>query len=384
MIHRGIHQLHFLLIFAFVSIISYQNVHAEPNDQVKNVILFIGDGMGISQISAVRTYLYGAHGRLNMEKFPVTGLVATHSIDELITDSAAGATAIATGYKTQNGMIAMLPDSSRLVSIFQAVKERGMSTGLIATSSITHATPACFAAQVMSRVEHTTIARQLVESKTDVILGGGKGYFLPAESEESYRDDQLDLLNLARESGYSLAENVQDMLSARGKRLLGLFARKDMRGAPDEPSLSEMTSKALEILGRNRQGFFLMVEGSKIDWAGHDNDFLYLIHELRAFDQAIGLGVEFARRSANTLVLVTADHETGGLNITGGHVGGKDIEVEWRGRDHTGQMVPLFAFGPKAQAFSRVMDNTDIARILGKILRLDHFPRKIEKTAVLP
>jgi alkaline phosphatase len=360
-----------LIIFYLISIFP-SLVKADP--AVKNVIFYIGDGMGITQITSSRIYLMGANERFNIEKMPVTGFMATHSIDRLITDSGAGATALATGFKTKNGMIGVKPDSTAVVTIVEAARDKGLSTGLIATSTITHATPASFAAHTASRREQQTIAAQMLDARISLLFGGGKSYFIPQSYPSSQRLDDLDLMQVAESRGYQIIEHRDELKVIRKIPVLGLFSMEAIHGDSTEPSLKEMTSTALEILSQNKKGFFLMVEGSQIDWAGHDNDFQYLVREMIAFDDAVAAGLDFAARDKRTLVLVTADHETGGLVIAGGHLEGKDIQVEWSSTKHSGTLVPLFAAGPQSQLFTGIKDNTEIPVILARILKLKNFP----------
>lgn len=364
-----------LLIVLFLnSIQAGQFSNQTAQDKVKNIIFYIGDGMGINQVTAARIKSVGANGHLWLDKFQVIGLVKIHSIDNLITDSAASATAMSTGYKTKNRMIACLPDSSNLKTILEAAQEQHLSTGLIATSSITHATPACFASHVLQRNYHEEIARQLVCSGTDILLGGGRQFFLPQDDTLSARTNGLNLIQEAERNGYVYVENKEQLLNVDNPKVLGLFQEDELKFEADEPSLAEMTRKALGILGKNENGFFLMVEGSQIDWAGHENDFDKLVQRMLSFDKAVGVGVQFAKEHSNTLVVVTADHETGGLNIVGGLVNGDDLEIGWQCGHHTGQMVPLFAEGPGAYEFTGVLDNTDIPKIFAKLLGLRDFP----------
>ncbi|MCK4894037.1 MAG: alkaline phosphatase [Calditrichia bacterium] len=360
------------------------NAGEEETYDVKNIIFYIGDGMGISQITAARIFLLGANERFNLEQMPVTGLITTHSADRLITDSAAGATAMATGFKTRNGMVGVSPDSMVLKTILEAAQERGMATGLIATSTITHATPACFVSHVLSRGNHSEIARQFNNSGVEVILGGGRQHFIPQEKSGSQRSDNLNLLDEATNLGYDVVSQKSQLEETKSGKILGLFAMDEMKQDPMQPTISNMTQKALEILSQDPDGFFLMVEGSQIDWAGHDNDFPALVREMAAFDTAVTLGLEFAENNGNTLVIVTADHETGGLLITGGDVSGKDIEIAWHYTSHTGQMVPIFAAGPGSHLFSGIHDNTEIPKILAELLNIKDFPAKLSSSFAQP
>ena len=360
----------FYLVFNFPFI-------AEADSAVRNIIFYIGDGMGITQITSSRIYLMGTNGRFNIEKMPITGLISTHSFDRLITDSGGGATALATGFKTKNGMIGVKPDSTPVVTILEAARDKGLSTGLIVTATITHATPACFAAHAASRRDQETIAAQLLDAKISLLFGGGKSYFLPQSYPGSKRLDDLDLLQLARSRGYQFIEHREDLKNIRKTPVLGLFSMESIHSDSTEPSLMEMATTAIDVLNQNKKGFFLMVEGSQIDWAGHDNDFQYLVREMKAFDEAVKVGLDFAARDKNTLVLVTADHETGGLLIVGGHPEGKDIQIEWSLTRHSGTLVPLFAAGPQSQLFSGIKDNTEIPVILARLLKLKNFPAEL-------
>jgi alkaline phosphatase len=348
-----------------------------PDTQVRNVILYIGDGMGMSQIRATSIRTKGANGRLEIEKMPVLGLTTTQSSDQLITDSGAGATALATGYKTRNGMISVTPDSIPVKTILETVRDKGLSTGLVATSTITHATPACFAAHWPDRADQDIIAAQMLDSKVNVILGGGREYFIPKAIEGSKRSDDINLIAKAKNMGYEFVDSFSKLKNSNQNYLLGLFELGALPRNSQEPSLVDLTAKAIEILQRNEKGFFLMVEGSQIDWGGHDNELEYLINEVLQFDAAVKSGIDYALKDKHTLILVTADHETGGMHVKQGPIEGKDIEVTWLGGGHTGEPVPIFAFGPFAHRFTGLIDNTDVPKILADIWYIKDFPRKL-------
>lgn len=364
--------------FLFVLGITFLFCTPQSNRQVKNVIFFIGDGMGITHITATRIYLEGIDHRFTIENMPVTGLVTTHSVDKLITDSAAGATALATGFKTQNGVIGLSPDSLILYSILEAARDKGLATGLIATSSITHATPAGFAAHVMSRQQEDVIASQLLDAQIPLIMGGGKSFFIPQQDSLSRRKDEKNLITEAVSRGYQFVENKDQLPSDLKLPLLGLFAAEALSHQSTEPSLKEMTEKAIDLLSENKKGFFLMVEGSQIDWAAHENDFPYLIKEMTEFDEAVAAALAFAEKDKHTLIVVTADHETGGLLITGGTKEGKDIKLKWGTTGHTGTPVPLFATGAQAHLFTGLKDNTQLPILISQLLGIKNFPRKIQ------
>lgn len=361
---------------SFYQVPPQEKLQTVPADRAKNVILLIGDGMGIAQITAARIRAVGPGGMLNMDRMPVTGFVRTHSADQLITDSAAGATAYATGHKTNNGMISVAPDSTPLPTILEYLRDKGKATGLVATSTITHATPAGFAAHVPSRRDEATIAEHLLKNRVQVLLGGGKMFFLPGTSEGSKRPDERNLIQEAQKAGYQYVETREALLSATGPYLLGLFQMGGLTTNPPEPMLHEMAQKALEILSKDPDGFFAMIEGSQIDWACHANDPNYEFRQLLLFDMAVGIALEFARKDGHTLVIVTADHETGGLAVNGGSLNGQSLQIAWTTKHHTGTNVPLFAYGPNAERFTGVHDNTEIPRLIAAILGYPDFPPK--------
>jgi alkaline phosphatase len=353
--------------------------------RVRNVILCIGDGMGLNQVALARLTATGPNGKLHMERLPVNGLVRTHSANRLITDSAASGTAIASGIKTKNGMIGMAPNGTSYRTILEAAQSIGMATGLVATSAITHATPASFAAHVKSRKMETRIAEHLLANRVNVLLGGGRKFFLPKSDPNSGRKDDRDLIAQARAAGYAYVETAAELRSTRAPYLLGLFQAAELTTVPPEPTLAFLTKNAIGSLktaatspsGR-RNGFFLMVEGSQIDWAGHNNDAANCVRQTLLFDQAVRAAVDFALRDGRTLVLVTADHETGGLTIPHRSTDDTDVEVAWSTDGHTASPVPIYALGPNAERFAGVYDNTEIPRRLAALLGLRPWPQKAQ------
>ncbi|MFC1639629.1 alkaline phosphatase [Gemmatimonadota bacterium] len=342
------------------------------------VILFIGDGAGTSYWTAASF----ATDDLAVKQFPVVGLVDTRSSDSKITDSAAAATAYASGIRTYNGAIGVDPDSNAVPTVLEVARQRGMATGLVATSSLTHATPAAFASHVSNRQRHWEIARQLAEAGVDVLLGGGRRYF-----EAAGRTDGLDLLAaMAAEGAVLLTQaEFQELDTDSVSKLVGLFASDHMPDAYSRvPSLPEMTAKALEVLDKDPDGFFLMVEGSQPDWRGHDNARLDSVTaEMLDLDRAIGLAFEYQRRHPSTLIVVTADHETGGLALQlakpqPSHYGAAaatdtaaapELVARYTTGSHTASMVPLFASGPGAERFGGIKDNWFIGRLLLEAVR---------------
>ncbi len=332
----------------------------------KNIILFIGDGLGVSQITAGKI----VQGRLNLERFSIMGLVTTHSENNLITDSAAASTALATGHKTDNRAVAVSPDKKPLKTLFEYAQERGKSTGIVVTSSVTHATPAGFMAHTADRANQADIAEQIVNGGTDVLIGGGWVYFIPESNEGSRRNDQKNLLT-ALENKMPVVLSY-DKLSAldEHKKLAALLAPVSLPKASERNyTLAELTKVAIGILSKNRGGFVLLVEGSQIDWAAHDQNPGDIISEMIDFDGAVGTGLDFARLSRNTLIIVTADHETGGFAVHEGSMVNKQVTASgFTTTGHTATMVPVFAYGPGSATFSGIQDNTRIGQTLIDLL----------------
>jgi alkaline phosphatase len=330
----------------------------------KNIIIYIGDGMGVAHITAGKI----ARGRLNLERFAVTGMVTTHSENELITESAAAATALATGHKTYNRAVSVSADKKPLKTLFEFAEELGKSTGVVVTSSVTHATPAAFFAHVEDRRQHADIAEQILNSGLDVLIGGGWTYFIPQSNEGSRRQDNKNLLK-------SLETRMPVVLSyeklpGQGKKLAALLAPDGLpKSADRDYSLAELTQEAMRILSKNRKGFILLVEGSQIDWAAHDQDHEAIIAEMIDFDGAVGTGLDFAQKHGNTLILVTADHETGGFAVHDGSMKAKQVTSSgFTTSGHTASMVPIFAYGPGSRNFSGIQDNTRVGRNLIELL----------------
>jgi len=353
--------------------------------KVRNVILCIGDGMGLSQITLASMKAGGLAGRLCMERMPVTGIVRTYSANSKVTDSAAAGTAMAAGIKTKNGMIGVAPDGKAYQTVLEAAKAKGMATGLVATSTITHATPASFASHVNSRATETAIAEQLIANKVNVLFGGGRKYFLPRSDPNSARKDDQDLIAEARQAGYTYVATERELHSAHSTHLLGLFQFDSLTTFAPEPNLASLTRKAIEVLRKANgksalaePGFFLMVEGSQIDWACHDNDPKRAIRQTLLFDQAVQAAVDFALQDGHTLVIVTADHETGGLTLLEGSKTGSDPAVRWSMKGHTSSPVPISALGPRAAIFAGIQDNTDIPRKIAGLLGITPFPRPVQ------
>lgn len=329
----------------------------------KNIILLIGDGMGAAQIYAGYT---AQKGIMNITSMPVSGFSVTYSASDYITDSGAGGTALATGVKTNNYSIGVDANGEPVKSILEIAEQKGLSTGLVATSAITHATPASFIAHTSNRSKYADIAFDFLRTDIDVFIGGGYNHF-------ARRADSLNLIDSLKARGYVIARNLKDVDVPTTQRLAALLDGEHMprmsKGRGD--MLPDATEMALKMLKRNKKGFFIMIEGSQIDWGGHDNDVQYIIDEMTDFDKAVGKALRFAANDGETLVIVTADHETGGFGITGGSLVTGEVQGAFLSKDHTSTMVPVFAFGPGSEKFCGVQDNTDIFKKSIELLGLN-------------
>lgn len=350
-----------ILLFSFslistscVSVQVKENTISTVSSEVKkpkNIILLIGDGMGLSQVS---TAIYYKDGKPNFERFHTIGLSKTSSASDLITDSAAGATVFSTGVKTYNGAIGVNNDTIPVPTIIEQLSKRGFATGIVATSSIQHATPASFYAHVKSRRLYEDITTFAPNSGVNFFAGGGLKFF-------TKRKDGKDILAEMKAKGYDVITDELPKTPSENNELI-LLAEDGM------PKMSEgrgdflpnATQLALEKLSKNENGFFLMVEGSQIDWGGHDNDADYLIQELLDFDKTLGIALDFAKQNGETLVIVTADHETGGYTLASDGNNYNKIKPSFSTTGHSGTMVPVFAEGPGASTFSGIYESIEI------------------------
>ncbi len=345
--------------------------HTIPNSNkektAKNLILMIGDGMGLTQITAG---IYDNNNFLNFEKFPVTGLMKTHSYDNLVTDSAAGGTAMACGVKTYNNGIGVDKDGIPVKSILEQAEEKKMMTGIVVTSALVNATPATFMAHQKLRAFTEPIAEEIANSGVDFLVGGGKKYFDRRDS------DERNLIKEMESKGYQIEDfiknrRIEDVSIDSAKRFVYFTADDDpltkITGRDYLPYASKMGAEFLK--SRSENGFFMMIEGSQIDLGGHATNFKYVMSELKDFDQAIKAVLEFAEADGETLVIVTADHETGGLTIKEGSKL-KKIKSDFAYGRHSGTMVPVFAYGPGSEKFTGIFDNTELYRKMKAALAL--------------
>lgn len=317
-------------------------------DSIRNVILLIGDGMGLNQIYAASL---ANNKHLFIEDFPYSGFSKTDSYDHAITDSGAGGTAIACGVKTRNEMIGMGPDSIATPSIMAIAKENGYSTGLVVSCNVTHATPASFVAHQINRNMTNEIATDYLNSDIDVFIGGGKDDF-------ETRKDKRNLSNELREKGYNIVYTIQDLEKNTSAKVGALLASNHLPNQPERGNqLYQCAKVAINTLSKNNKGFFLMIEGSQIDWEGHNNNENGVINEVLDFDKVVKLCLDYAKENKHTLVIITADHETGGLSLVSDQTY-KNISLDFTTKKHSASPVPVFTYGPGAELFTGFQENT--------------------------
>jgi len=388
--------------------------HSTPHE-ARNVILFVGDGMGSDQRNAARLLGVGLRGNLVMDSLRWTGLSKTHPRDPetVVTDSAAGGTALSAGVKTFNGAIAVDAQGNPVETLIEMAEKAGKATGVVTTSQVTDATPASFGAHVEDRAEQSEIARQFIENTDlDVILGGGEDRWFPPGEPGAYPDnpaedpteesksDKGNLVERAQELGYQYVSNADELAAADGDQLLGLFANEEMFQQFPEPqgtynpavSLPDMTRKALATLKGRGKGFVLVVEEEAVDEMAHQNNAGLTMKAALELDKAVAIGKRFAERNGHTLLITTADHETGGMAVeepddtdesgdgttTSAEDGPFDVAgskfqffVDWTTGGHTNGDVPVTAMGPGARRLSGVYENTHVFRVMRDALFSD-------------
>lgn len=352
------------LVALLLVFVSCKSKEVTPKEKApKNVILLIGDGTGITQVS---TAFYFKESEPNYARFKNIGLINTSSASHNITDSAAGATAFACGEKTYNGAIGVSVDSTAIENIVEVVSLKNIKSGLVATSSITHATPASFYAHALKRSMANDIAVDLVASNVDFFAAGGLKYF-------TNRKDERNLLNELEVKNFVIdTVSLGDYASIQNAEKAGFLLADDGMPKMSEDRgafLENATELGIEFLNKDNASFFMMVEGSQIDWGGHANDGNYVITELLDFDDAIGKALDFAEKDGNTLVIVTGDHETGGLSLSSkqrvNEHGEKysdynEIDLTFSTNGHSTTLIPVFAYGPGSEEFMGIYENTDI------------------------
>ena len=334
-------------------------VQQPKGKKVKNVIFLIGDGTGLSQWSVGWVANGGA---LNIDQMPVAGYSRTYCTDRLVTDSCAGGTALSSGQKTKYGYIGIDENAEPIASNLHYAMKKGMKTGVTVTCRINDATPADFCVHGPSRGDEEGLAAQYVGCGVDFISGGGTHFW-------NQRSDGRNLIEEMKALGYTYVDKLEDIADAPGDKFLGLYDEYDLKPALDRgPILMESTMKAIRMLD-NKKGFFLMVEGSQIDDWAHRNKVGYMCEELFDFDKVIGAVLEWAERDGQTLVVVTADHNTGGLTLLKGSIEERTVKVHFSTKGHDGIVVPVFAFGPGAERFAGVHENAEIGQIVKELMR---------------
>jgi alkaline phosphatase len=318
------------VILALVTAVPIIGSGADTGRRPKGIILFIGDGIGINQLRSAAIYSQEVLGRtLAIDSIATSGITTTYSADSEVTDSAAASTALYSGHKVKNDVINFLPDGRKVFTIGHAAKKAGLSVGAITTTRLTHATPAALYSHALNRDEENLIAQQLSEFELDVGMGGGMRHFIPRSQEGSKRKDDKNLIEVMKGKGYAYVTNSTELKALNPAvtcRLLGLFAmshmayeldRQNVSNLESQPDLAAMTKAALFILERNPLGFFVMVEGGRIDHACHSHDIKASICDTLAFDDAVRVALDYQNTHPDVLVVVTADHETGGLSLGG-------------------------------------------------------------------
>ena len=384
-----------LIASALLALALTTSCSSEP--QVKNVIYLIGDGMGFG---AVTSLLLSEDEVTGFEQAPVIGLHETCSANNYVTDSAAGGTALATGTRTNNGYVGADPDGAQLTSVLRKAQAMGKKTGIVVNTTLTEATPAAFYAGVTSRKMVYDIAKQFTECDVDIAIGGGLGHFYN-------RPDSLDLTATLIEKGYDVYLHWESVLNTDSDKFVGILPLSDLHRREknhgrasaaegqevclaaqmaamneetnaehlSEPTvyLEKATAKALDVLSRdNKDGFFLMIESAIIDGYGHNNDGEGMVIEMKEFNCTLQKAIDYVNQHPETLLVVTADHETGGTGVYyNGHTPGNEgpLKMNFSTSGHTGTVVPVFAYGAGAENFAGVMKNTDIPKKIEELMK---------------
>jgi alkaline phosphatase len=353
-----------LLLFLLLNLTACSGPDPQESRPV-SVIVLVPDGGGVAHWTLAQFAAEAMGEELAVREMPVAGLVHTRGWDHEVTGSAAAATALATGTRTFVGAVGVGPDSLPRTSSLQVAHERGWATGLITTAWVTDATPAALSAHVPDRSQMVEIFRQMTDLPVDVILGGGQSIF-----QRAFVQDSVDL-RPGIEERYDYVESPEALTRAAGgdgARVLGLFAPGSMpRVSARTPSLVEMTRAALQILERDPDGFFLLVENEGVDTEFHANAERHIVEaEMLDLDAAVRVALDFREEHPGTLVLVVADHETGGVTLNNDD--NRDIVLGYSTTYHTAAFVPLFAVGPGAERFGGILDNDEVGRILKELV----------------
>lgn len=345
------------ILLAISTLFIISNLSAQ---EIKNIIFLIGDGMGLASASMMQ--VENNYDPTIFDSADNIALQKTYSMDNRVTDSAASGTALATGYKTNNTYLGVLADGTPVESLMEVTKREGKRTGIVVTTYLQHATPAAFYAHINSRHEYLAITEQLVGSNLDIAIGGGMAFF-----EERYKENVEETL---KNNGFTLAKSLDEVASIEpNKRVLALLADKEIENRSGY--LANATREALRLLD-NEEGFALMVEGSLIDGMGHANDAKAQQGEMRDFMEAIEVAVDFAKHHPDTLVVVTGDHETGGLSIVSCDadfcLSEQGVEYRWTTKGHSGTMLPIYLYGTAAENINGIMENAELGAKLKELI----------------
>lgn len=360
-IHHGFAQNTNMQTYTMEHPYKVEKLKAPRGKKVKNVILMIGDGMSLMDVYAAWVC---NRGRLWLDNAQYIGLSATHCTDKLITDSGAGGTALATGHKTKYHAVGVDPEGKPLTTIIDLAKRKDKDAGIAVTCRLWDATPADFCCHNINRDNEQEIVADYPTSGVDFAFGGGAKYF-------TNRKDGRNIFEELKNQGYYIARTWEELEKWKSGKVFCVPYEVDTP-LPDERGdlLARATMKGISLMNQNKNGFYMMVEGSQLDDYGHFNQLDMLMKELHDFDRTIGEVMKWAAKDGETLVVVTADHETGGLTLHGGDLATGRIEAKFASTGHTGVMVPVYAFGPGAEEFTGFMDNTEIFWKIKKLMRL--------------
>jgi alkaline phosphatase len=340
-----------------------KSIEPTTGKKVDNVILMIADGMGISHFTSA---WIANRGRMNMDNCMHTGLVRTYAANELITDSGAAGSAMATGKKGNYHSISVNTENDEpLASLTDLANAKGLSTGIVVTCGLTDATPATFCANNVDRNNEEELAVDFTTCNVNFLFGGGRSKF------HNRASDDRDILSEMKELGYTVCETIDETLAAKNDKVLAIIEEGQLPLADERGDLfQKATGKALSMLDQNKKGFFVMIEGSRIDDCGHWNDLPKLVEEIGDFDITVGQVLEWAQKDGKTLVVILSDHETGGLSITGGSIEYGEMQGLFANKSHSGILVPVYAYGPQSEQFTGFMENTDVFEKIKSLLKL--------------
>lgn len=337
-----------------------EKLQAPKGKKVKNVILMIGDGMSLMH---VYTAWAANRGKLWLENAQATGLSKTWAVKKLVTDSGSGGTSLATGVKTVYHAVGVDPEGKPLTSLVGVAKELGKDAGMAVTCRLWDATPCDFCCHNIDRDKEEELVGDYPTSGVDFVFGGGAQKF-------TNRKDGRDIFKELQKKGYHVSRTLDDFLAYdKNSRIFAVPYDKDTP-LPDERGdlLARASMKGISLMNQNKNGFFMMIEGSQLDDYGHFNQLDLLMKETLDFDQTVGEVMKWAAKDGETLVVVTADHETGGLTLVNGNKDEGRVECCFSTKDHSGAMVPVYAFGPGAENFTGIFENTDVFKKIKKLM----------------